>query len=106
MAGVSIEQDAAYWEFHVEQVPEGSSSEAMFGVATRKNSAFYKSLDEESGDGAYHRVMYLFPDSSGEMSDGIQELTSSSLFLHIHGTQQYRIATNQWNCTYAKSAYI
>ena len=52
LAGVNIEQDAAYWEWHVIQVPEGKSSEVMFGVATRKNAAFYKSLDEESGDGA------------------------------------------------------
>jgi len=67
LAGVSIEQDAAYWEWHVEQVPEKSSSEVMFGVATRKSAAFYKSLDEESGDGAYTsstcclpRLMRLF----------------------------------------------
>jgi hypothetical protein len=51
LAGVSIEQDAAYWEWHV-QVPEGSTNEVMFGVATRKNTAFYKSLDEQDGDGA------------------------------------------------------
>lgn len=36
----------------MEKVPERSSSEVMFGVATRKNAAFYKNLDEESGDGA------------------------------------------------------
>jgi hypothetical protein len=51
LAGVSIEQDAAYWEWHM-QVPEGSTNEVMFGIATRKNAAFYKSLDEQDGDGA------------------------------------------------------
>lgn len=51
ICGCSIEQDAAYWEWHITSVPEESSAETMFGVATRKNSAFYKSLEEQSGDG-------------------------------------------------------
>lgn len=52
LAGVGIEQDAAYWEWHI-KVSEGSKSEDIkFGVATKKNAAFYKSLDEQSGDGA------------------------------------------------------
>eukprot|EP00544_Gedaniella_sp_CCMP2646_P003588 CAMPEP_0202493182 /NCGR_PEP_ID=MMETSP1361-20130828/9612_1 /ASSEMBLY_ACC=CAM_ASM_000849 /TAXON_ID=210615 /ORGANISM="Staurosira complex sp., Strain CCMP2646" /LENGTH=188 /DNA_ID=CAMNT_0049123465 /DNA_START=149 /DNA_END=715 /DNA_ORIENTATION=- len=50
LCGCSIEQDAAYWEWHILSIPEKSSDETMFGVATRKNSAFYKSLDEQSGD--------------------------------------------------------
>lgn len=53
LCGCSIEQDAAYWEWHIQNIPEGSSSDVMFGVATRKNSAFFKSLDEQSGDGMY-----------------------------------------------------
>jgi hypothetical protein len=56
LAAVNIEQDAAYWEWHM-QVPDGVTTEVMFGVATRKNAAFYKSLDEQGGDGAYCDVL-------------------------------------------------
>ena len=49
MAGVAIEQDAAYWEWHV-QLPEGSSQKIMFGVATRKDRAFYKAQNESDGE--------------------------------------------------------
>jgi hypothetical protein len=40
------------------QVPEGSTTEVMFGVATRKNAAFYKSLDEQGGVGAFFFLKY------------------------------------------------
>jgi hypothetical protein len=52
LCGCSIEQDAAYWEWLISSVPEETSKDTMFGVATRKNSAFYKSLDDQSGNGA------------------------------------------------------
>jgi hypothetical protein len=47
LAGVSIEQDAAYWEAHVEVVAgrassTDASSEIMLGVATKKDRQFYK----------------------------------------------------------------
>eukprot|EP00542_Grammatophora_oceanica_P020198 CAMPEP_0194032394 /NCGR_PEP_ID=MMETSP0009_2-20130614/5346_1 /TAXON_ID=210454 /ORGANISM="Grammatophora oceanica, Strain CCMP 410" /LENGTH=168 /DNA_ID=CAMNT_0038672825 /DNA_START=213 /DNA_END=719 /DNA_ORIENTATION=+ len=46
LAGVSIEQDAAYWEWHV----SGESQDMLFGVATSKDRNFYKSLEENDGD--------------------------------------------------------
>lgn len=42
LAGVSIEQDAAYWEWHIE---EGTSKDVMFGVATQKDRQFYRELE-------------------------------------------------------------
>lgn len=50
LAAVSIEQDAAYWEWHV-GIPSGDSTDIMFGVATKKDAKFYKSLEESDGDG-------------------------------------------------------
>ena len=53
-----LEQDAAYWEVHVElqssEGSEGASKEpvklkAMFGVATKKDRQFFSSVDEKSG---------------------------------------------------------
>lgn len=56
-----LEQDAAYWEVHVElQSPEGSQNSngepvkrnAMFGVATKKDRQFFAALIEKSnGEG-------------------------------------------------------
>ena len=45
MAGVSIEQDAAYWEWHLE-IPAGKSDDVMFGLTTSKDAAFYRALDD------------------------------------------------------------
>mmetsp|Transcript_22330 Transcript_22330/g.31127 ORF Transcript_22330/g.31127 Transcript_22330/m.31127 type:complete len:203 (+) Transcript_22330:98-706(+) len=50
LAGVTIEQDAAYWEWHI-SVPDGvDSSEVLFGVATPKDVAFYRALDAQEED--------------------------------------------------------
>lgn len=51
LAGVCIEQDAAYWEWHVE-VADGKSEDTMFGVTTPKDRAFYNKLEEQD-DGTY-----------------------------------------------------
>ena len=46
LAGVSIEQDAAYWEWHID-IPHGQISNCiMFGVTTKKDSKFYEKLDD------------------------------------------------------------
>jgi hypothetical protein len=51
LAAVVIEQDAAYWEVHVEF---GESADAvasvMIGVATKKDRKFYTAM-EESDEG-------------------------------------------------------
>jgi hypothetical protein len=60
-----LEQDAAYWEVHVEQQPKSESAmdtngtkepvkcNAMFGVASKKDRQFYETLEaaqqEEEG---------------------------------------------------------
>jgi hypothetical protein len=52
LAGVSIEQDAAYWEAHVDFVASSSDSsrtEIMLGVATKKDRQFFKDLEELKG---------------------------------------------------------
>eukprot|EP00559_Dactyliosolen_fragilissimus_P000666 CAMPEP_0184864924 /NCGR_PEP_ID=MMETSP0580-20130426/16359_1 /TAXON_ID=1118495 /ORGANISM="Dactyliosolen fragilissimus" /LENGTH=214 /DNA_ID=CAMNT_0027363879 /DNA_START=116 /DNA_END=760 /DNA_ORIENTATION=+ len=69
LVGVSIEQDAAYWEWHIETEGGGDGKEKKvdddvddaddddeslalkFGVATKKNSLFYDALElNEDGD--------------------------------------------------------
>jgi hypothetical protein len=48
LAGVSVEQDSAYWEIQVEHVVGDATppTEVLFGVALKKDRAFYKSLDD------------------------------------------------------------
>jgi hypothetical protein len=48
LVGTTIEQDAAYWEVHID-VPDddkGTAYEVMFGVATKKDRKFYNALAE------------------------------------------------------------
>lgn len=46
LVGVPIEQDAAYWEAHIEH-DSGMSQEVLFGVATRKDQQFYRAMEEQ-----------------------------------------------------------
>ena len=51
LVGVSVEQDSAYWEVHVE-LPTSSSEQAppplpiMVGVSLKRDRAFFKALDD------------------------------------------------------------
>jgi len=47
LVGVSIEQDASYWEAHV--ILENGTLDAYFGVATRKDQQFYRALEQDEG---------------------------------------------------------
>jgi hypothetical protein len=47
LAGVSVEQDAAYWEAHIVIPEDGDPMEVMFGVATKKDRKYYKALEEQ-----------------------------------------------------------
>jgi hypothetical protein len=47
LAGVSVEQDAAYWEAHIDIPGEGDPIDVMFGVATKKDRKYYKVLEEQ-----------------------------------------------------------
>ncbi len=47
LAGVAIEQDAAYWEWHIELPADAQSTELLVGVATKKDRKFYDLCDEK-----------------------------------------------------------
>jgi len=46
LAAVTIEQDSAYWEAHVDGIDENQEIELYFGVATKKDRSYYKSVEE------------------------------------------------------------
>ena len=58
LVGIPVEQDAAYWEAHVEVVVvqgehqrESPLQEAFFGVSTKKDQKFYRVMMEEQHEG-------------------------------------------------------
>lgn len=46
LVGVAIEQEASYWEAHVQMEASSHSQEIMFGVSTKKDQRFYKELED------------------------------------------------------------
>lgn len=48
LAGVSIEQDAAYWEWHIRIGTKDTLENILFGVTTKKDSSFYTEAQEET----------------------------------------------------------
>ena len=117
LAGVSIEQDAAYWEWHM-QVPDGLTTDVMFGVTTRKNAAFYKSLDEQGGDGASCRAFLCLTFSRHALVTRVTWDCLSHTHSHIHTplfvvfcartvSHSYnRITSNQRNSLDGKDTHI
>jgi hypothetical protein len=58
LAAVVLEQDAAYWEVHVEQQQQSEDKivkcNAMFGVASKKDRQFYTALEDQAdSEGIY-----------------------------------------------------
>lgn len=47
LIGTTVEQDAAYWECHIEVPDPEAAYEVMFGVATKKDRKFYDALAEQ-----------------------------------------------------------
>eukprot|EP00980_Cylindrotheca_fusiformis_P011797 scaffold2816_cov121-Cylindrotheca_fusiformis.AAC.13 len=48
LAGVQIEQDAAYWEWHVKLPPKTHCDTVLFGVSSKKNRDFYGELKDKT----------------------------------------------------------
>ena len=71
---VVMEQDSAYWEWHIDKVVEGEDDDEedeedlfgeegalMFGLATRKSPEFYKIVEEnEDNDGTSQDWVSIF----------------------------------------------
>lgn len=66
---VSIEQDAAYWEWHIETLTNednededdfDSFTSLKFGVATKKNANFYKALAFNEDDSEFYLFICRF----------------------------------------------
>jgi hypothetical protein len=72
LVGVAIEQDAAYWEAHVEVVAEQSTtaqSEIMLGVATKKDRQFFNELQEQKGKDIQRNTRIWHAMTLGSLTD-------------------------------------
>jgi hypothetical protein len=47
LIGVAIEQDAAYWEWHIKLPPRTHVETILFGVAQKKDRKFYQELEDK-----------------------------------------------------------
>ena len=47
LAGVPIEQDAAYWEWHMEIPSKATVDSILFGVSGKKDEKFYEDLKDK-----------------------------------------------------------
>jgi hypothetical protein len=56
LAGVQIEQDAAYWEWHIQLPSKNHCDTMLFGVTGKKNREFYRQLDDKipGEEGEFH----------------------------------------------------
>lgn len=75
--GCSIEQDAAYWEWHIERTDgpascgdaleevdldeedDAEENAPKFGVATKKDRKFYQALQEREVDGEFIQYVWI-----------------------------------------------
>lgn len=57
LAAVNIEQEAVYWEFHIEANgdAEGETTPVLVGVSTKRNPEFYKVLANSGGALPIHK---------------------------------------------------
>lgn len=57
LAGVQIEQDAAYWEWHIRLPAKTHCDTILFGVTSKKNRDFYRELEDKiPGEEGTYRV--------------------------------------------------
>jgi hypothetical protein len=74
LAAVPIEQDAAYWEWHIAVLDKNVHlvEDTMFGVATKKDRKFYQELEENGAEktGAYSIKCVLLMNATHAPRDG------------------------------------
>eukprot|EP00591_Stephanopyxis_turris_P004330 CAMPEP_0195520586 /NCGR_PEP_ID=MMETSP0794_2-20130614/17223_1 /TAXON_ID=515487 /ORGANISM="Stephanopyxis turris, Strain CCMP 815" /LENGTH=188 /DNA_ID=CAMNT_0040649973 /DNA_START=235 /DNA_END=801 /DNA_ORIENTATION=- len=125
LAGVSVEQDSAYWEWHIE-IPskqekingdemggddsyddfddEDDEFEAVkFGVCTKKSQAFYKAMAaNEEGDDVPMQHFTIFMRSIPKLTDGdvvgvaVQQSDLPMIQFLVNGEPLHEIAINRF----------
>jgi len=122
LVGVSIEQDAAYWEWHVETVTDDDDdddddfdafSSLKFGVATKKNSKFYTALEsmEEGEDVDLEDGTALMKTIAGlqhgdTVGVAVQQSDLPMVQFLLNGEPLHELAINRFRGTVYPSVYL
>jgi len=123
LVGVSIEQDAAYWEWHVETVTDDDEedddddfdafSSLKFGVATKKNAKFYTALDsmEEGEDADAEDGTALMKTIAGlqhgdTVGVAVQQSDLPMVQFLLNGEPLHELAINRFRGTVYPSVYL
>lgn len=109
LAGVSVEQDAAYWEWHLEMPNDGSLGEVKFGVSTRKDSKFYAALEaKENNEEDGTALMKVIPDIKGGDVVGVavQQADLPMIQFLLNGEPLHDLAINRFRGTVYPSIHL
>lgn len=121
LVGVTIEQDAAYWEWHVgtleDDGPPGGdddpSNALMFGVATKKNSKFYRAMEQnEDNDETSPEEGTALMRAITELRDGdtvgvaVQQSDLPMIQFFLNGEPLHDVAINRFRGAVYPSIYM
>lgn len=120
LVGVPVEQDAAYWEWHIdgtesegEKFEEYESDAPKFGVATKKDAKFYKALEIQAEDGDSTpeedgtALMKAIPVLSGDtVGVAVQQSDLPMVQFLLNGEPVHDIAINRFRGTVYPSIFL
>eukprot|EP00548_Thalassiothrix_antarctica_P006233 CAMPEP_0194139210 /NCGR_PEP_ID=MMETSP0152-20130528/8923_1 /TAXON_ID=1049557 /ORGANISM="Thalassiothrix antarctica, Strain L6-D1" /LENGTH=179 /DNA_ID=CAMNT_0038836987 /DNA_START=262 /DNA_END=801 /DNA_ORIENTATION=+ len=112
LAGVSIEQDAAYWEWHItiqgKKYDDNDSStmnDVKFGVSTKKDRSFYRNLDEQDDVSPATDGTALMKSITDGLRDGdvvgvaVQQSDLPMIQFLVNGEPYHELAINRFRGT-------
>lgn len=120
LVGVNVEQDAAYWEWQIkkfddtDQNDDDPSTALMFGLATKKNSKFYRAMEinEESEDSSNIDKGTALMRSITELQDGdtigvaVQQSDLPMIQFLLNGEPLHELAINRFRGSVYPSIYM
>mmetsp|Transcript_10107 Transcript_10107/g.20462 ORF Transcript_10107/g.20462 Transcript_10107/m.20462 type:complete len:233 (+) Transcript_10107:143-841(+) len=117
LVGATVEQDAAYWECHVE-IPGNDDAataavaayEVMFGVATKKDRKFYDALmeqEEESPDSNGTDLMRKIPVKNGSVVGvAVQQVDLPMVQFLLDGEPLHTLSINRFRGNVHPAVYV
>mmetsp|Transcript_24833 Transcript_24833/g.37747 ORF Transcript_24833/g.37747 Transcript_24833/m.37747 type:complete len:204 (+) Transcript_24833:135-746(+) len=111
VAGVNIEQDSAYWEWHIDASDgSGKAEDTKFGVTTKKDQKFYRSLEEQDDvspqtDGT--ALMKKVPICDGDtIGVAVQQSDLPMVQFLVNGEPQHNLAINRFRGNVYPSIFL
>jgi len=108
LAGVGIEQDAGYWEWHVNKLPEGTK--LSFGVAHKKDRTFYNELEDANKDSPEHNGRSMMKELEVKEGDtvgvAVQQSDLPMVQFLLNGEPLHEHAINRFRGLVYPSIYL